>query len=70
MRVKNGLEDLKGTDAQESVFNKKHIGATGGLNFKNMDKGIKFVQNYTKTERRKYYSAISRLMGVKYPELK
>lgn len=69
-RVKNEIEKPGGMDATESIFRKKHLGATGGLNFKNMNKGIKIVQNYAKAERKKYYSIISKLIGAKYPELK
>jgi len=67
--VKENLDALGAVDPRSAIRQKVHEGAPAGLDFKALkrraDDGLKFV----KSSRRRYYSAISKLLGVSYPEL-
>ncbi|MBT3193605.1 MAG: argininosuccinate lyase [Verrucomicrobia bacterium] len=67
--VKAGLDQLGDVDPVVAIAAKVHEGAPAGLDFSGLKKrasdGIRFVR----TRRKRYYSALSKLLGVPYPEL-
>ena len=69
-KVKAELDDLSESDPAGAIRRKKHLGATAGLNFKAYRARVAALNNFVKVHRRKYHGAVSRLLGVKYPELK
>ena len=69
-RVKSGLDTLSGADPAEVIGRKTHVGGTAGLDFKGYSGRISAIRKLAAAGRRKYHGAVSRLLGVKYPELK
>jgi len=67
--VKENLDALGSVDPKAAIKSKVHEGASAGLDFGAMKKraaaGLKFV----KTRRKSYYASLSKLLGVKYPEI-
>lgn len=69
-RVKGTLGDVKGMDPDEAIRRKTHEGATAGLDFALLNSRLREADGFFARERRVCYSAISRLLNVKYPELR
>lgn len=69
-RVKTEPDALEGRDPQAAALLKKHLGASGGLDFKGLvaraDQTIDFVNREVAC----YHHAVSSLMGTPYPTLK
>ncbi len=70
VKVKADLKNLGRMDPFKAIADKKHLGATGGLNLGKLEGRLKTAGKYFVGEREKFHKAVSRLMGVKYPGLK
>jgi len=68
-QVKSSLDELSQVDPKAAVAAKVHEGAPAGLDFKMLkgrsNEGLRFVR----TARKRYHAALSKLLGVPYPEL-
>lgn len=67
--VRENLKELKHINPEAAVASKSHYGAPGGLDFDGMAGRIAEINKFITNERKKFHGAISRLLGVKYPEL-
>jgi len=65
--VKSHLQELRNVDPQRAVARKTHVGATAGLDFKHFRTRLGGFKKFVNRERRAYHTAISKLLGVKYP---
>ncbi|MBN1673360.1 MAG: argininosuccinate lyase [Kiritimatiellae bacterium] len=66
--VKDHLEDLRQIDPKAAVAQKTHLGAPAGLNLDAMAKRASTFVQFASSRRRRYYTAISKLLDVKYPD--
>jgi len=68
-QVKSSLDELSQVDPKAAVAAKVHEGAPAGLDFKMLkgrsNEGLRFVR----TARKRYHAALSKLLGVPYPDL-
>lgn len=62
--VKEHLDELQSCDPHKAIALKKHEGATAGLDFARMSTGVIAAKKFAATERTKFESAKSRLLGV------
>jgi argininosuccinate lyase len=67
--VREHLDELKRIDPSAAIALKTHLGAPAGLNLDLLAGRVAQRKKFVKRERAKYYSAISRLLGVRYPGL-
>lgn len=67
--VREHLDELETSDADEAVRRKTHLGAPAGLDLAEMRKEVRATSSFAKRARRRYYARISKLLGVPYPEL-
>jgi argininosuccinate lyase len=67
--VKKDLKELKKKDPKKAIAEKQHLGAPGGLDFDELAKRVTEGKRFFTRESRRYHGAISKLIGVKYPEL-
>ena len=67
--VREHLHELSDADPREAIAKKVHLGGTAGLDFGQLTAKTKDALAFVKRERRRYYAAISRLLGVRYLEL-
>jgi len=67
--VKNHLGDLAGVAPEKAVARRKHLGAPAGLDFDMLRSRASEARSFAKKEERRYYASITRLLGVKYPDL-
>ncbi|MBU4201268.1 MAG: argininosuccinate lyase [Verrucomicrobia bacterium] len=65
--VKEHLRELDCMDPHQAVARKRHFGATAGLDFQLLANRIGAERRFVRQETRRYYGAISRLLGVTYP---
>lgn len=65
--VKNSLNRLDQADPCQAVKNKKHLGAPAGLDLKLYVNQMNGLRNKTQKNRKAFYTAITRLIGTKYP---
>ncbi|MBU0677885.1 MAG: argininosuccinate lyase [Verrucomicrobia bacterium] len=68
-KVKGSLKDLENMDPYEAIAKKTHLGATAGLDFDALGKRISAAEKMAKEEQKAFNKTISKLLGVKYPEL-
>jgi len=69
-RVKTGLAGLSDADPAEAIARKTHVGGTAGLDFAGYAGRLSAAKRFVLSRRRSYHGAISKLLGIKYPELK
>lgn len=62
--VKEHLDELQSCDPHKAIALKMHEGATAGLDFARMSTGVIAAKKFAATERTKFESAKSRLLGV------
>ena len=67
--VKEHLGDLSGEDQARALRHKTHLGAPAGLDVPFLARRARERMSEVKIERRKFYRAVSRLLGVSYPTL-
>ena len=67
--VKEHLGDLSGEDQARALRRKTHLGAPAGLDVPFLARRARERMSEVKIERRKFYRAVSRLLGVSYPTL-
>jgi argininosuccinate lyase len=67
--VREHLDDLKHVDPGEAIALKTHLGAPAGLDLGLLAGWVTDTKKFVKRERTKYYSALSKLLGVRYPHL-
>ncbi|MBN1556545.1 MAG: argininosuccinate lyase [Lentisphaerae bacterium] len=67
--VKAHLKDLENRSADEAVREKRHLGAPGELDLDVLRLGAARFRDVLVKERRAFHGALSKLLGVKYPEL-
>jgi argininosuccinate lyase len=67
--VKENLDALGDVDPSTAIGTKVHEGASAGIDFAAMRKRATEGLRFVKAERKRYYSAVSRLIGVTYPDL-
>jgi len=65
--VKEHLNDLADIDPTAAIRQKRHLGATAGLDLKTFQVRLAKEQKFFGNEKNRYYRCISRLLGVKYP---
>ncbi len=68
-QVKTELDDLADYDPDEAILRKTHLGAPAGLDLDFYKDAIKTGLAFVRKRRTRYYSAISKLLGVRYPDL-
>jgi argininosuccinate lyase len=68
-RVKADLAALERLNPDQALRAKKHLGGPGGLRLAMLKGRARRVLQETRRKRRKYYAALSRLLGVSYPDL-
>lgn len=66
-QVKQHLPELGHMDPHQSIARKRHFGAPAGLDFRLLTDWINTERRFARQETRRYYQAISRLLGVTYP---
>jgi argininosuccinate lyase len=67
--VRNNLESLRPYDSAQAIARKQHYGAPGGLDLAVAAGRTRETKEFAGRERRRYYGAISKLLGVRYPHL-
>jgi len=67
--VKATLDDLANADPKAALAAKVHEGAPAGLDFKMLKQRAAGGLRFVKAERKRYHAALSKLLGVAYPEL-
>ncbi len=67
--VREHLDELKAVDPSEAIAGKTHLGAPAGLDFSGLYSRTKDALAFVKRKRRRYYAAVSKLLGVSYPGL-
>jgi argininosuccinate lyase len=67
--VKAHLDELCAIDPKLAVADKKHLGAPGGLDLGLLKSRAAQAGKFAVAESRKFRSAISRLLGARYPQL-
>lgn len=67
--VKANLAALESMDAAGAVAAKTHEGAPAGLNLPGLRQRAEESIDFVRERRRRYHTAVTRLMGVSYPEL-
>ena len=67
--VKATLDDLADADPKAALAAKVHEGAPAGLDFKMLKQRAAGGLRFVKAERKRYHAALSKLLGVAYPEL-
>lgn len=67
--VRQHLDELKQIDPGAAIALKTHLGAAAGLDLVLLAGRTASTKKFVKHERAKYYSAVSRLLGVRYPDL-
>ena len=65
--VKQHLEELQNMDPHQAIARKKHLGATGGLNFRILEGRVRNAAGFASGRRASYYKAVSSLLGITYP---
>jgi argininosuccinate lyase len=68
-KAKETLSDLEGMDPHAAIARKTHYGATAGLDFAAYRRRTADLARYGQRERRRFDTAISRLLGVRYPDI-
>jgi argininosuccinate lyase len=68
-KAKAGLADLKVMDPRLAIARKTHFGATAGLDFSIYRRRTREITLFGRRERRRFDTAVSRLLGIRYPEL-
>ena len=68
MQVKRELAVLADQDPQEAVDKKTHLGGTAGVDYDELRDRAKEVASLSRDERKSYYRAVSKLMGIRYPD--
>ncbi len=66
-QVKEHLRAVGRIDPQQAIERKRHLGATAGLDFKQMAGRVTLERGYVRQEALLHRRAISRLLGVAYP---
>ncbi len=67
--VKKHLDELERIDPHEALAKKTHLGAPGGLDDDALKHRLKGAGQFVKEEKRIFYDAMRKLLGVSYPEL-
>ncbi|NKB23002.1 MAG: argininosuccinate lyase [Kiritimatiellae bacterium] len=67
--VKTHIDELKDMDPYEAIAKKQHLGATAGLDFPTYKKRLKEAHAFVREERKAFNKAISKVLGVAYPDL-
>lgn len=67
-QVKGDLEALAGMDPHEAMRRKTHVGAPSGLDLDALESRILEVGAFVREERKAWYRALSKLLGVSYPK--
>jgi argininosuccinate lyase len=67
--VRAHLDDLAAADPEEAIARKTHLGAPACLGLDELDGRLREVKGFASRARRRYYAAVGRLLGVKYPAL-
>lgn len=65
--VKEHLNELADIDPAAAIRQKRHSGATAGLDFKIFQARLATERRFFRNEKSRFYRLISRLLGVKYP---
>jgi len=65
--VKEHLHELADIDPAAAIRQKRHLGATAGLDLTIFQSRLAKEQQFFRNERSRYHRCISRLLGVKYP---
>lgn len=65
--VKEHLGELERMDPAKAIARRKHMGGTAGLDFNLLASRIAVEREFVSRERKRYYSAISKLLKVAYP---
>jgi argininosuccinate lyase len=67
--VKENLDELAAADPRDAIGRRSHLGAPGGLDWAYFRERTRCIKRFAVRERRRYYAAISKLLGVNYPAL-
>jgi len=67
--VKARLAQLEGTDPREAVKRRTSRGAPGNPDLKTLRERARTLEKWADMQRRRFHSAVSRLLGVSYPGL-
>lgn len=67
--IKNDLENVQMDDPAEAIRKKTHYGAPAGLDFSEFRGRIRDRSRFVSAERKKFHTAVTRLLGAQYPEL-
>jgi argininosuccinate lyase len=67
--VKENLNQLGSVDPKTAIKAKVHEGASAGLDFAAMKQRAAAGLRFVRTKRKRYYASLSKLLGVKYPQL-
>jgi argininosuccinate lyase len=67
--VKANLDQLGDVDPNVAIAAKVHEGAPAGLDFKALKQRAAEGSSFVKKQRKRYHGALSKLLGVVYPEL-
>lgn len=65
--VKEHRNEIADIDPAAAIRQKRHLGATAGLNLKMFQTRLAKEQRFFRNEKSRYHRIISRLLGVKYP---
>jgi len=65
--VKENLAELEHIDPIEAIRQKTHLGASLGLDWDMFKERIAAVKETIREERKTFYRAVSKLLGIKYP---
>jgi argininosuccinate lyase len=68
--VKKHLSELEDRDPQDAALRKKHSGAPGNLDLPGLRRKLQQHGRQNRSRRNAYHRALSKLLGVSYPDLK
>jgi hypothetical protein len=65
--LKEEWRELAAGDPEAAALRKRHLGAPGSLGLESLSERIGAATEWVAGERRAFYRAVSRLLGVNYP---
>ena len=68
--VKAHLQELSHIDPATAIARKTHLGAPMGLDIDGLTSRSEKFKKFANEQRKRFYASISKLLGVKYPELR
>jgi hypothetical protein len=67
--VKTHLDELMQMSPEKAVAKRTHLGSPGSPGIGRLKSMLKVEKKFVRVQQCKYYEAVTRLLGVKYPQM-